>query len=59
MVIPYRTSKFNIFAMAILGPTAKFNTNILESVNTVLFSHANRTICKPCYKSNCNYLYII
>ena len=29
MVIPYRTAKFksaNIFAMAILGPTTKFNS---------------------------------
>ena len=30
MVIPYRTAKFkstNIFAIAILGPTAKFNSH--------------------------------
>ena len=40
MVIPYQTAKFksaNIFAMAILGPTAKFNSHQYFWLYGILF----------------------
>ena len=37
MAIPYQTAKFNIFAMAIWGPTAKFNFRLYSILSRSLY----------------------
>ena len=56
MVIPYRTTKFksaNIFSMAILGPSAKFNScqyfRLYGMLNSLLQYYIVYIVCIACY----------
>ena len=61
MAIPYQATKFkstNIFAMAIVGPTAKFNSHQYFRLCSIIVSHLNMplTITAALATIQCNKL---